>query len=97
MRSGQSIVAFRSAKGYSFAETVTADAQGRFRIEAFVPGIETEITVSIEGPNRPGVQLNGGNALQKPALKSGEVRDLGDVQAKEKAQKLAGSFSFRSH
>ncbi len=57
--------------GCAFGEKVTADAQGRFRIEAFVPGVETEVTI------------DGGNALRKPALKSGEVRDLGDVKAKE--------------
>jgi hypothetical protein len=87
----------RSAKGYPFAETVTADAQGRFPVEAFVPGIETEITVSIEGPSHPGVLLDGGNALRKPVLKPGEVRDLGDVKAKEFSQNLAGSCSFRSY
>ena len=57
--------------GCAFGEKVTADAQGRFRVEAFVPGVETEVTI------------HGGNALQKPALKSGEVRNLGDVKAKE--------------
>ena len=41
---------------------------------------------SIAVPNRSGVQLDGGNALRKPALKPGEVRDLGDVKAKEKHQ-----------
>jgi len=55
----------------AFGEAVTADAQGRFRIEAFVPGVETEVTI------------DGGNALRKPALKPGELRDLGDVMAKE--------------
>ena len=63
------------------ARTVTADAQGRFRVEAFVPGVETEVTIAV--PNRGGVQLDGGNALRKPALKPGELRDLGDVKAKE--------------
>ncbi|SIN81995.1 RNA polymerase sigma factor, sigma-70 family [Singulisphaera sp. GP187] len=69
------------AFGCSFGEKVTADAQGRFRVEAFVPGVETEVTIAV--PNRWGVQLDGGNALRKPALKSGELRDLGDVKAKE--------------
>ena len=31
--------------GCAFGEAVTADAQGRFRIEAFVPGVETEVTI----------------------------------------------------
>ena len=31
--------------GCAFGEEVTADAQGRFRIEAFVPGVETEVTI----------------------------------------------------
>ena len=31
--------------GCAFGETVTADAQGRFRIEAFVPGVETEVSI----------------------------------------------------
>ena len=39
--------------GCAFGETVTADAQGRFRIEGFVPGVETEVL--IEASNRPGV------------------------------------------
>ena len=61
-------------------ETFTADAEGRFRFEGFVPGVETE--VFIEASNRPGVALNGGKAFRKPALSPGEVRDLGDVKAK---------------
>ena len=69
------------ASDVAFGEAVTADAQGRFRIEAFVPGVETEVTIAV--PNRGGVQLDGGNVLRKPALKPGEVRDLGDVKAKE--------------
>ena len=67
--------------GCAFGEEVTADAQGRFRVEAFVPGVETEVTIG--APNRVCVQLDGGNALRKPALKPGELRDLGDVKAKE--------------
>ena len=75
--------------GCSFGEEVTADADGRFQVEAFVPGVETEITISI--PSRGGGLLNGGlldggNALEKPVLKPGEVRDLGDVKAKKMAQ-----------
>jgi hypothetical protein len=49
-----------------------------------VPGVETEVTIAI--PNRGGVQLDGGDALRKPTLKPGEVRDLGNVKAKKKAQ-----------
>jgi hypothetical protein len=67
------------AFGCSFGEKVTADAQGRFRVEAFVPGVDTEVTIEV--PNRGGIQLDGGNALRKPALKPGEVRELGDVKA----------------
>ena len=67
--------------GCSFGEEVTADAQGRFRVEAFVPGVETEVTILV--PNRAGLQLDGGNAFRKPILKPGELRDLGDVKAKE--------------
>ena len=63
----------------AFGEKVTADAQGRFRVEAFVPGVETEVYIAV--PNRGGVLLDGGDALRKPALKPGEVRDLGDVKA----------------
>jgi hypothetical protein len=33
-------------------------------------------------PKREGVLLDGGEALRKPALKPGEVRELGDVKAK---------------
>ena len=64
--------------GCAFGEEVTADAQGRFRVEAFVPGVETEVYISV--PNRGGL-LDVGQALRKPALKPGEVRDLGDVKA----------------
>jgi hypothetical protein len=71
--------------GCAFGEEVLADAQGRFRVEAFVPGIETEVTIA--APNRVFVQLDGGDALRKPALKPGELRDLGDVKAKEKHQR----------
>jgi len=67
----------RSGFGCAFGEAVTSDAQGRFRIEAFVPGVETEVTIET------GVTINGSNALRKLALKSGEVRDLGDVKANE--------------
>jgi hypothetical protein len=67
----------RSGFGCAFGEAVTSDAQGRFRIEAFVPSVETEVTIET------GVTINGGNALRKLALKSGEVRDLGDVKANE--------------
>jgi hypothetical protein len=74
--------------GCSFGEEVTADAQGRFRVEAFVPGVETEVTIAV--PNRASGQLSGqldgGKALRKPTLKPGEVRDLGDVKAKEMPQ-----------
>ncbi len=65
-------------------ETVTADAEGRFSVEAFVPGVETEVFIS--DPNRGFTQLDAGNALRKPVLKPGEIRDLGDVKAKKMAQ-----------
>jgi hypothetical protein len=68
----------------SFGETVTADAEGRFLVEAFVPGVETKVTIAV--PNLAGVLLDGGNPLGKPVLKSGEVRDLGDVKAKPVSQ-----------
>jgi hypothetical protein len=42
--------------------------------------VETEVTIET------GVTINGGNALRKLALKSGEVRDLGDVKANEMRQ-----------
>jgi RNA polymerase sigma factor (sigma-70 family) len=67
----------RSGFGCLFGEEVTSDAQGRFRIEAFVPGVETEVTIET------GVTINGSNSLRKLALKPGEVRDLGDVKANE--------------
>jgi hypothetical protein len=61
----------------AFGEEVTSDAQGRFRIEAFVPGVETEVTFET------GVESNAVNSLPKLALKPGEFRDLGDVKANE--------------
>jgi hypothetical protein len=70
----------RSGFGCAFGEAVTTDAQGRFRIEAFVPGVETEVTIET------GVTINGSNALRKLALKPGEFRDLGDVKALEVRQ-----------
>ncbi len=66
-------------------ETTTADAQGRFRIDGVVPGVETDV-LSIEAPNRPGALLDSGNALRKLVLKPGEIRDVGDVKAKERPQ-----------
>jgi hypothetical protein len=66
-------------------ETITADAQGRYRIEDVVPGVETEV-LSIDAPNRPDVSLDGGKALRKLVLKPGEVRDLSDVKVKERPQ-----------
>jgi RNA polymerase sigma factor (sigma-70 family) len=67
-----------------FGKTVTADAQGRFQVEPFVPDVETEVFIAVR--NRAGGLLDGGNALRKPILKPGEVRDLGDVKAKKIAQ-----------
>src|SRR5262249_6129077 len=67
-----------------YGEEVTADDQGRFELEAFVPGIETE--VYIESPKSRWVQLDGGPFLRKPTLKAGDIRDLGDVKAKELRQ-----------
>ena len=67
--------------GCSFGQKVAADAQGRFQVDAFVPGVEIEVT--IEAPDRGNVPLDGGDALRKPALKPGELHDLGDVKAKE--------------
>jgi RNA polymerase sigma factor (sigma-70 family) len=58
----------------AFGEEVTSDAQGRFRIEAFVPGVETEVTIET------GVESHASISLPKLALKPGEVRDLGDVR-----------------
>jgi RNA polymerase sigma factor (sigma-70 family) len=69
-----------SGFGCSFGEEVSTDAQGRFRVEAFVPGVETEVTIAV--PKRAGIQLDGGTAFRKPVLKPGEVRDLGNVTAK---------------
>jgi RNA polymerase sigma factor (sigma-70 family) len=68
----------------SFGEEVTADAQGRFRIEACVPGVETEVYIS--APTRVAGLLDAAKALLKPTLKSGEVRELGDVKAKVMTQ-----------
>jgi hypothetical protein len=65
----------------SFGKIVTADTEGRFQVDAFVPGVETEVAIAV--PSRPGVLLDGGKALRKPDLKPGEVQDLGDVKAKE--------------
>jgi Sigma-70, region 4 len=61
-------------------ETVTADAEGRFRLEGFVSGVD--MRVAIEASNRPDVPLDGGDALRKPSVGPGEVRDLGDVKVK---------------
>ena len=49
-----------------------------------MPGVETEVTIAVT--NRRGVRAHGGNALRKPALRPGEVRELGDVKAKEPHQ-----------
>ena len=54
-------------------------------IEGFVPSVDTRV-LAIEVSNRPGVYLDGGNALRKPDPGPGEVRDLGDVKAKPISQ-----------
>ena len=72
--------------GCSFGEEVAADAQGRFQLDAFVPGVETEVTIQVPDPgNVPlgNTPLDGGDALRKPALKAGELHDLGDVKARK--------------
>ena len=65
---------------WPYGETVTADAHGRFRVDGLQAGRRDRVIV--ESTNRPGVLLDGGNALRKPVLKPGEVRDLGDVKVK---------------
>jgi len=73
--------------GRNFPESngmIVADAEGRFRVEGFVPGVQT--LLFLEAGDRPNVFLDGGEALGKPALSLGEVRDLGDVKAKVKPQ-----------
>ena len=57
--------------GCRFGEEVATDSQGRYRVEAFVPGVETEVTI------------RGAKALKTPLHKPGEDRDLGDVKATE--------------
>jgi RNA polymerase sigma factor (sigma-70 family) len=59
-------------------ETFTVDADGRFRVEGFVPGVETD--VSIDAPTRPNVWLDPGETLRKLIVNPGEVRNLGDVK-----------------
>ncbi len=61
-------------------ETFTTDAEGRFRVEGFVPGVES--VIGIEAPTRPNFRLDAGKALQKLTTGPGEVRDLGDVKVK---------------
>jgi RNA polymerase sigma factor (sigma-70 family) len=70
-------------------QTFTADAQGRFRVEGFVPDVSTD--VGIHAANRPpdlvfGSDLDGGDALRRLTLDSGEVRDLGDVKVRKRTQ-----------
>ena len=36
--------------GCSFGEEVAADAQGRFQLDTFVPGVETEVTIQVPDP-----------------------------------------------
>jgi hypothetical protein len=63
----------------SLGKQVITDSLGRFRIEAFVPGVETEVFIG--HPTRSEL-LGAGPALEKPTLKAGELRDFGDITAK---------------
>ncbi len=53
--------------GCSFGEKVTAAAQVRFRVEAFVPGVDSEVTNAV--PNRGGIQLVGEIARSKKIVR----------------------------
>ncbi len=65
-------------------ETFTTDAQGRFRIEGFVPGVSTDVSVTDRDAQESIVyrpSLDTGGVLRNLSVESGEVRDLGDVKA----------------
>jgi RNA polymerase sigma factor (sigma-70 family) len=64
--------------GY-FRETIQTDAQGRFRIDALVPGFRY-ILISKQTTGASGFSRT---MLLGDALKSRETRDLGDVRFKE--------------
>ena len=60
--------------------TFTADADGRFRVNALVVGVESSL--GIDPKTRSNVRLHTGKALRNLAVGPGEVRDLGDVTVK---------------
>jgi beta-lactamase regulating signal transducer with metallopeptidase domain len=53
------------------------DEQGRFRIEGFVPGLQYELELIVDGDVIPTTEMDFG-------VKSGETRDLGDVTIQPK-------------
>jgi hypothetical protein len=66
-------------------ETFTADAQGRFRVEGFVPGVSTDVSVMDRNARESIVYrptLDTGGVLRNLAVESGQVRDMGDVKAR---------------
>jgi RNA polymerase sigma factor (sigma-70 family) len=65
-------------------EPFTADAQGRFRVEGFVPGVAADVSVTDANAvesliYRP--SLDTGDIFRNLVVEPGEVRDLGDVKA----------------
>ncbi len=60
----------------AFTEWVQADAEGRFRLEGLVPGLNHRLAVMVDGGFSEGCTV-----FEGVILKPGEVRDLGDVRA----------------
>jgi hypothetical protein len=52
------------------------DTEGRFRVGGLLPGLEHQLTLS-RGPKE---SLTA--ALTKPSARSGETRELGDIQSR---------------
>jgi hypothetical protein len=62
-------------------ETFHSDADGRFEVTGFKPGVKCFI--GVEAKARPSFRLDAGNVFRNVILtKVGEVRDLGDVKVK---------------
>jgi hypothetical protein len=62
-------------------ETFHSDADGRFEVTGFKPGVKCFI--GVEAKARPSFRLDAGNVFRNVVLtKVGEARDVGDVKVK---------------
>ena len=59
-------------------EIVVTDDMGRFQVDGLKPGVKS--SVNVDNPVYPGIRLELDRLLGGAGIKSGEVRDVGDVK-----------------